>query len=465
MKKLLNIILVAALCITAFPLSFIGCGKIDVEKFVYPAFEKLQDLNKYTISVSYTKENKNCVETRMFETVLEKDFSYYTRTEDNLTVLEVWFENRGEEKTCTTKQGETFTTEIVENNFQTILQNVSDNPTLLEATNHFINLENLNNTEISSTQNGYSVVLDEKSFEIESRSVASAMYGDKKVFFDYSLKTFFPTTPYSYEATEEVSTTFQTICEKLEKLELLANEYIEQNNLTTSNKKLMLEYIRVAGYNTSQWNDLCGNVDTNFATFVSENQGETDVESLKTIYKVVVPATNKEFDFVHFFATLNMAQQRGLSIEFDLAGYGGDIAQLAADIKSTTLSEEELLEKAKNLLGTEEPSVFGSLDLMSDLMAINIATTMIQNPQKSVVSIFKEYCLSVSETEQIRMAVKNLGFENNTKEDFGQAVLSRVKNNLYIQVWLANNDAPVSKHLSTLSACANAFADYIYDRI
>ena len=99
MKKLLSIILMVALCITAIPLSFIGCGKIDVEKFVYPAFEKLQDLNKYAISVSYTKENKNCVETRMFETVLEKDFSYYKRTEDNLTVVEVWFEDRGEEKT------------------------------------------------------------------------------------------------------------------------------------------------------------------------------------------------------------------------------------------------------------------------------------------------------------------------------------------------------------------------------
>ena len=265
---------------------------------------------------------------------------------------------------------------------------------------------------------------------------------------------------------EEVA--FNNLMQKLEKLEQLSKAYNTEKSVTADPHLRVMQYIRNGRYSDTTWNLVGGTMEADFVTYVKANQGGIDVESLQSVLDITIPKTGEKVDFVHMFATINTlakgavmmwtAQQAG-----DLGGWGGDLCQLAQDVKKSSLSQT-VQQKVDSLFMAS--SGFGSADMYADMDAVNIFSAYTAMPTKSISSAFKTYYLSVTTSLRISTFKTNCFANENTSSADALAadIITRLSSNTLIKTWCTKYNLSFTQDAEIFTACAKRFAKYVIEQ-
>ena len=165
------------------------------------------------------------------------------------------------------------------------------------------------------------------------------------------------------------SQTFDAVLENLKILEGYISEYKTEKEASDSLNHLILAFIRQGKYDDMQWTIAAGSVPSDLYDYV-KNKDETHGTNTLMCRKygdIVLP-TKKKIDFVHLFAVMNGMDY--LPLASALVGWGGDLAQLAQDLKKNfpTLTDlDQLIVEARKFLGIK--GQFGEGDLNADIDA------------------------------------------------------------------------------------------------
>ena len=261
---------------------------------------------------------------------------------------------------------------------------------------------------------------------------------------------------------------FLEITQKLEKLVQISNEYNQEKSISKNAELRALQYIRCANYTGSSWNMVAGNLEADFVDYVQENKGSIDVPSLRTLQNLTSPIGHEQIDFVHMMACLNaVVYSNYSSLQSDLAGWGGDLAQLVGNVKSELNGANEnnktAFQFAKEYFNSSIGG-FGSNDVYADLDAINIAY-IIKNTGSTLCSAFKDYYLSNTCQSRRTHFVSNVfGDDSWIEESFSSTIKTRVTSNLLIQIWCNQNGISTTDDEEIFTACASVFAEYLINQ-
>jgi len=165
------------------------------------------------------------------------------------------------------------------------------------------------------------------------------------------------------------SQTFDAVLDNLKILEGYISEYKTEKEASDSLNHLILAFIRQGKYDDMQWTIAAGSVPSDLYDYI-KNKDETHGTNTLMCRKygdIVLP-TKKKIDFVHLFAVMNGMDY--LPLASALVGWGGDLAQLAQDLKKNfpTLTDlDQLIVEARKFLGIK--GQFGEGDLNADIDA------------------------------------------------------------------------------------------------
>ena len=165
------------------------------------------------------------------------------------------------------------------------------------------------------------------------------------------------------------SQTFDAVLDNLKILEGYISEYKTEKEASDSLNHLILAFIRQGKYDDMQWTIAAGSVPSDLYDYV-KNKDETHGTNTLMCRKygdIVLP-TKKKIDFVHLFAVMNGMDY--LPLASALVGWGGDLAQLAQDLKNNfpSLTDlNQLIVEARKFLGIK--GQFGEGDLNADIDA------------------------------------------------------------------------------------------------
>ena len=226
-----------------------------------------------------------------------------------------------------------------------------------------------------------------------------------------------------------------------------------------------MQYIRQTRYNTGPWNYLAGSLESDFAQYVANNQGDMDLTTLQSYANFTIPKTNEEVDFVHMISVMNVACNVGVkSYAFvDLPGWLGDIIQLAGQIKKLGLTKTEAVQKCIELFGAIEGSSFGLYDLIADLDAINIMQVYENLEEKSISSIMEQYYNSINTDRRKSDFIETVFDGQVSKEEMIASTNSRLKSSIYMLVWCQteNIDTSAEYDKAIVDKLIELFIDYI----
>ena len=218
------------------------------------------------------------------------------------------------------------------------------------------------------------------------------------------------------ETKEEIE--FKNLLSRVQKLEDISKEYNNSNYQVRA-----MAYIRSGAYNDYQWSILAGPIDETFDSYVSTNQGTNDLTGLKSLQSFTVPKTKDVVDFRHMFAVMNVANG-GNSTNSDLAGWGGDLAQLINSFKGSTLVGTELIEEVQEAFnGT---STFGSEDVCADFDAVNIIAKLKADSTKSIASAMQDYYKELTNEVRIKsFREKTFGTSYSSKAELKNIIFTQ----------------------------------------
>ena len=165
------------------------------------------------------------------------------------------------------------------------------------------------------------------------------------------------------------SVTFDTALNNLKILESYIAEYKAEKQSSKSLNQLILSFIRQGKYNDDTWSIVAGVVPEDLYDYIKrkDNIHSTKALECRTYGDIYLP-TNKNIDFVHLFAVMNGIDYSPSSSA--LVGWGGDLAQLAQDLKNNfkdVTDLDQLIIEAKKYLGIK--GQFGEGDLNADIDA------------------------------------------------------------------------------------------------
>lgn len=269
-------------------------------------------------------------------------------------------------------------------------------------------------------------------------------------------------------------TAFEELIGKIEKLENISKQYNIDKNSTNDAQVRVLQYLRQARYSGFTWNLVGGTMENDFTQYVLDNQGEDDLSSLQTLEYFTIPKTNKQVDFVHMMAIMNVAIKSGASntVYNDLVGWGGDLCQLAVELKGKNLTGSAIQESAYNLFNNTSSS-FSCYDLTADLDAINVVSLYERlNSNKSISYAMKEYYkgLTTNQRKTDFLSIQFADYFDNTtgkitktQAETASIILDRLSGNGLITYWCSQNGVNFTNDAEEFTACAMAFAKYFID--
>lgn len=228
---------------------------------------------------------------------------------------------------------------------------------------------------------------------------------------------------------------FNELFEKIGYLEELSRKYNKNDYQLRA-----VAYIRDAQYNGGVWDMFFDKNDLNkFNLYVETNQGDkklTDLRNLGENYTFIVPQTKQEVDFYHMFATINASMKYNNYYVTDLAGWGGDIGQLANEVnneyfadvtdkdfsKITNEKLENLYTNIKNKMNSS--SSFGVADRNADIDAVNICSMLDDYNSVYVASIV--YYANITTQNQSSKFKANLDIKGKTIEEATESLQTRL---------------------------------------
>ena len=174
-------------------------------------------------------------------------------------------------------------------------------------------------------------------------------------------------------------------------------------------------------------------------------------------------------------AIINVAVKGGYtnSANNDLVGWGGDLAQLALELKGLNLTGTDLQNKAYQLFNSQE-STFSSQDLLADLDAINLSYIYenLTQENQSLSFLIKHY-YNVLNTKSRKQNFLTAGYPNfinfengeltKTQEQMAEQIIERLSGNFLLNIWCDQNGVSFNDDAEEFMASAMAFAKYFID--
>ena len=232
--------------------------------------------------------------------------------------------------------------------------------------------------------------------------------------------------------------TFDEIMMDLENLETYIKEYIREKSYTDSSlTHLIVSYIRLGAYKSTEWTIAAGSIPDDLASYISTKDQEKGTTAQKTQkYRDLVLPNGDKIDFVHMFAVMN-GIEHGNSYSSNyahLVGWGGDTEQLLEDIKAEQGDLESLMEIAKTNYFRIKGG-FDEADLISDLDAPILLSN--KNDNNNFAEIMKNYYNKDENKNRINKFVQ-LTFPNLVnkvnKEDFRNEIFKIYNDDMFINV-------------------------------
>ena len=265
---------------------------------------------------------------------------------------------------------------------------------------------------------------------------------------------------FTYRAPEPtvpaIEQTYNNVLAKVYKLEELSYQYNKEGY-----QKRVLNYIRSESYDDEIWDYLAGDVDEGFVTYVKENQGTLNLESLTSPMYLTIPGAEYTVDFVHMVATMDALAYSGDSMSWDLAGWAGDLYQLIFEFKDTALEGAELVEKIKELNFYENYGTFGTYDVNADVDAVNIMGIYNRAEEKSIYLTLKNYFDNASSIQRIDN-FKTSTFASIEYDALKAEVTAKITTNIYVQLLEDSYGIDITVYTDVIDACVTDFVDYIY---
>ena len=228
---------------------------------------------------------------------------------------------------------------------------------------------------------------------------------------------------------------FENVLTDLENLEKYIKLYLKETSITEySLTHLIVCYIRLGAYKTTEWNIAGGSLPENLTDYIEAKDKEygTSAQTTQTYRDIEMP--NKEInDFVHMFAVMNGIEYgNSYSSGFaHLVGWGGDTEQLLEDIMKQSGDLDSLMEIAKSTYfrikgGFDEP------DLVADLDGAILLSK--KNDNNNFADLIREYYTTDQYKDRVTEFIK-LTFPNlKNKENFREEIFNIYSNDFYIKV-------------------------------
>ena len=228
------------------------------------------------------------------------------------------------------------------------------------------------------------------------------------------------------------SVTFDAAMANLKILESYISQYKTEKSSTLSLNQLILGFIRQGKYDDTTWTLVGGNVPKDLLTYIQDQDAKHNTKSLECrSYGDILLPTNKKFDFVHLFAVMNGMDF--LPSSSTLVGWGGDLAQLAQDLKNNfkdITDLDKLIVEAKKFLGIK--GQFGEGDLNADIDA-----PLILRKKKlgaTFAATLQNYYANGEYMAKIRNFVSLTFPEVKSKEELREAVFNKYGNDAFIKI-------------------------------
>ena len=269
-------------------------------------------------------------------------------------------------------------------------------------------------------------------------------------------------------------TAFEELINKIQKLESISKQYNIDKNSTNDAQVRVTQFIRQGRYSGFAWNLVGGTMESDFPSYVKDNQGNDDLMALQSYSYFTIPHTNDQVDFVHMMALMNVAiisDEENIG-NTDLAGWGGDLCQLVAELKEKNLTGSALQESACALFNGTTSS-FSCYDLTADLDALNVVNVYKRlNSNKSISYAMKEYYkgLTTNQRKTDFLSIdfadyfdKTTGKLTKTQTEMTEIIIERLSANPLISYWCSQNGVNFTDDAQEFNACAMAFAKYFID--
>ena len=269
-------------------------------------------------------------------------------------------------------------------------------------------------------------------------------------------------------------TVIRTFSDVLNKMSALYNAALQYNSDTKTAALLTLQFIRRGVYNNENWEEVAGEINTQFVSYIQSNY--------LSLYSYFTVSSNEELyfddpndmgsvDFVHLCATLNGLIYDSTSFKSfvageanvdNLCGWAGDLQTLCIDVLNYTNDSENyntVYNATLTLLGTQSSneSSFSMSDLLADVDAYNIYNDM-NSSCSNFVTAFEYYYVS-------NYTTRFTDFTNNWQKTQIYNCVRKYTTNTFVFFvdWPLLNGYEISDVQA--DAIAAAFTDYIWGLI
>lgn len=256
---------------------------------------------------------------------------------------------------------------------------------------------------------------------------------------------------------------YATFLSCLKVLESYADSYAQTTGEDTVG--LVLNYIRtgVEKYNEDSWALLAGAENTEFVTYVAEQDAinGTNAGGLRDLCELETP-NGQTVEFEHMFGALDMGYYNSANADF--GSWAGDLVDLMEYSYGKVSGDVETMAEAirTTYLGIDDPSVhsFGYLDIYGDLDAFYLLNELSGNVTLSEL-MENYYTAGLTNVSRTAYFLNNRFSGKATQDDVRAALYEVYAGNFQVQLLEAARGLDTQTDLRT--ATCYAFADYLYD--
>lgn len=177
---------------------------------------------------------------------------------------------------------------------------------------------------------------------------------------------------------------------QLQKVEEEANNYIHSTNIKTSVAQLIAQFYRQYSYSSASWIPVAGGLNSGWLAMINSSLNISSEKDFKALHD---NSTGIEIGLPHMMASLNSllfwGEPQSASGIQDLGGWCGDLLTSIEDAHVNQKNYNSFYEAAVAYVGKK--GQFGREDLLDDLDALNVYSTIKTQTNLTVSKIIENY--------------------------------------------------------------------------
>ena len=221
--------------------------------------------------------------------------------------------------------------------------------------------------------------------------------------------------------------------DRLGRLQDLATDYAAEHDADPI--LLTLAYTRVGDYNTTMWQLTAGARDTEFESYVSQN--DADLSALQGMNTVTLP-NGEAIDFGHLLASMNLVYN-GIPIT---GSWGGDCMELAQAYygqADDAAGYADLMRSTFNIDDDGSSSKFGDQDLRADLDSVVVGSQLTKDTD--IADALRDYYANLTEYDRCYQFISlSFGTVDTSAASFGDTVYNSLLADSGMQLLFYMND-------------------------